>query len=551
MIDKLKFWVQSTLPLVYDDSISFYELVNKVVFKLNEVINSQNELLNEWNNFISQFDTNLYETVNNILTEWFNNGKFDDIIKGHMLSWYNVMSYGAIPDGKTDCLPILKNIIATERPGILYFPGADNGYFLSDYFNIPSNWTLLGDGYNSYIFSTNSNAAGHLLGVVGLNPTQTLCKTYEPAKNIVISNLRVNIYDTGYDNNSIGITIADNIIIDRIFVDNCDWKGVTAQNFCNNIEIKNCNISNCKNGGVTIEGYTETETQEDINNVYIHNNTFNIVKDYQAITVTSARSKNIIKNVVIENCDFIDSNSITLSDVESTIIKNCYFSNPQQPINFLNTKHCGMIKCVVENSSNPITFTQLKLEEKYNYIKDSNLSFLETVPACIVTNDQMEGLLIENTVVKGGILSINVQNENITLTNSILEKPINAGRRFGLVNNYFEIYPLYYPNNASENDLGTIEQVSGHFSNGMLLVKGCFKILNQNTNVNLIKLPITCARTGIIVKLFTTPIETPILALANVTTDGNIALNIGTDKTYCYIECSISYNDIIYTPLTT
>lgn len=41
-IKRLRYWVQKVLPLVYDDSLSYYELLNKVVHKLNEVIETTN-----------------------------------------------------------------------------------------------------------------------------------------------------------------------------------------------------------------------------------------------------------------------------------------------------------------------------------------------------------------------------------------------------------------------------------------------------------------------------------------------------------------------------
>lgn len=37
-IDKVKFWCYKVLPLVYDDSLSYYEMLCKVVGKLNELI---------------------------------------------------------------------------------------------------------------------------------------------------------------------------------------------------------------------------------------------------------------------------------------------------------------------------------------------------------------------------------------------------------------------------------------------------------------------------------------------------------------------------------
>lgn len=42
MVEPLKYHVQAVLPTVYDDSLSYYELLNKVVQKLNEVIEQIN-----------------------------------------------------------------------------------------------------------------------------------------------------------------------------------------------------------------------------------------------------------------------------------------------------------------------------------------------------------------------------------------------------------------------------------------------------------------------------------------------------------------------------
>lgn len=43
-VQRLQYWCQLVLPAVFDDSLSYYELVGKVVKKLNEVIDSNNEL---------------------------------------------------------------------------------------------------------------------------------------------------------------------------------------------------------------------------------------------------------------------------------------------------------------------------------------------------------------------------------------------------------------------------------------------------------------------------------------------------------------------------
>lgn len=48
-IPTLWFKCQTTLPSVYDDSLSYYELLNKVVAQLNTVTDSQNELTQRFN----------------------------------------------------------------------------------------------------------------------------------------------------------------------------------------------------------------------------------------------------------------------------------------------------------------------------------------------------------------------------------------------------------------------------------------------------------------------------------------------------------------------
>ena len=73
--EPVKFWCFKVLPLVYDDSLSYYEVLCKLRDKINDMIVSMSELdatvkgmqqaiakIEEW---IRDFDTN-------IITEWIN-----------------------------------------------------------------------------------------------------------------------------------------------------------------------------------------------------------------------------------------------------------------------------------------------------------------------------------------------------------------------------------------------------------------------------------------------------------------------------------------------
>ena len=68
-----RFWCQKVLPLVYDDSISYYETLCKVVKYLNEVITAENQIIEEVDElkaelqtvqeWIDNFDTSFAESI--------------------------------------------------------------------------------------------------------------------------------------------------------------------------------------------------------------------------------------------------------------------------------------------------------------------------------------------------------------------------------------------------------------------------------------------------------------------------------------------------------
>ena len=66
MINPLKFWGQKVLPTVYEDSLSYYEVLNKINSKLNEVIESENNLTTSMATLTQQmaeFDANVDEKL--------------------------------------------------------------------------------------------------------------------------------------------------------------------------------------------------------------------------------------------------------------------------------------------------------------------------------------------------------------------------------------------------------------------------------------------------------------------------------------------------------
>ena len=89
-IKPFRFWCQKVLPLAYDDSLSYYELLCKVVAKLNEVVDNENQLnetfqqLKEWvENYFDSID--FQQMVNNKLDEMTENGVLEDMIDNKLL----------------------------------------------------------------------------------------------------------------------------------------------------------------------------------------------------------------------------------------------------------------------------------------------------------------------------------------------------------------------------------------------------------------------------------------------------------------------------------
>lgn len=78
----LKYWVQNILPQVYDDSLSYQELLQKVVAKLNEVINRTNWVSDTLVNYINE--TDITEEVNKIITDYINTHPWDETVQNQI-----------------------------------------------------------------------------------------------------------------------------------------------------------------------------------------------------------------------------------------------------------------------------------------------------------------------------------------------------------------------------------------------------------------------------------------------------------------------------------
>lgn len=111
----LKFWCYKVLPLVYDDSLSYYEVLCKVVEKLNEVIEAYSgtgdtivelqNAVNELQKWVDEFDTSfIEEVVQEYLEKMVKTVTFGISSGGCFMAvipdWMSKLQFGTIQEGE-------------------------------------------------------------------------------------------------------------------------------------------------------------------------------------------------------------------------------------------------------------------------------------------------------------------------------------------------------------------------------------------------------------------------------------------------------------------
>lgn len=161
-VTPLKFWCQKVLPLVYDDSLSYYEVLCKVSEKINELIENNENLPDYITEEIKQqlSDTNLEKIVGSYLTDFVLNVKFPP--EGIPAS---------IGDGVTDDHDSIQMCIdyANENGGkALYFP---DGVYITSPLTLKNNVTIFGASINSSVIKLKANSTNSLFSGTSSNNT--------------------------------------------------------------------------------------------------------------------------------------------------------------------------------------------------------------------------------------------------------------------------------------------------------------------------------------------------------------------------------------------
>lgn len=193
--DRLKFWCYKILPLVYDDSLSYYEVLCKMRDYINHMIDDIKEL------------AQVYVDIEAYIKSFIESSEVEDLIRNTVVDWltenqpepvYNVTYYGILPDSG-DVYEALYNLIkdqVSETGGVVYFPPGK--YTISNTIFVPEGTTFRGAGPESEIYFTEDNT---YYGVTLMNAGSNVT-----IENLKISHNSTGIFHSGAQPGAIGFT---------------------------------------------------------------------------------------------------------------------------------------------------------------------------------------------------------------------------------------------------------------------------------------------------------------------------------------------------------
>lgn len=198
-VNPMKYWVQSILPQSYSDSLSYQELLYKVITHLNQVIDLANltkEEVDELYNFIH--NSGLNDIINQTLEEWYTSGKLGEIINDILLQGINnqvaddeiyareATGYGVITglevnaQESPDLSVMVKAGVAHTYAGKRYIQGQDQRISISPAHGTYARWDIV------YV-----SANGQLMYLTGV-PSATPTKPIVEAGAVILAYIFVN-----------------------------------------------------------------------------------------------------------------------------------------------------------------------------------------------------------------------------------------------------------------------------------------------------------------------------------------------------------------------
>nr|DAW99532.1 MAG TPA: alpha-1, 3-glucanase [Caudoviricetes sp.] len=403
-LQPFRYWCQKVLPLVYDDSLSYYELLCKVIDYLNKTMEDVETLHGDVTNLHTAYEqlqnyVNMYfssldvqEEINNKLDQMANDGTLNILLQMHA----RMVLPSNDTSGNTDTENIQKML--NKFGYVELFSGT---YYINEPIKLKSGNTIIGSGNENTIIECSSD----------------FCTFFEnnSADKLVLKNFRVN--DTTGEHvglNFIGTTVTPYTGIRYSFIENIHLFGfntcvlirgawcvkfnhcrfesnnmcINQSGTCNNVEYTECQFYGLENvsTGVRITGDGGAE------NYGIYFNNCDFEKHKYGFNLYSCVGV-YINNLYVEHIDVV----INADNAINLVLNG-------GTLNYIN-RAANVAKTHTNNFYNVTTFTMLNVCVRYN----------KTEKSCLVYISNDVPVYIENITV------INLKGGSVYLKNTDAE----------------------------------------------------------------------------------------------------------------------------------
>lgn len=451
MIDKLRYWCHKILPLVYDDSLSYYEVLCKTSAKLNEVIDSTNGLLNAWNTYKNDIDKAFGDYTAGL------DKKFDDLtdkIDADFLRYKDTVNDAIRAEfaEQERRLTAQDDKIAAQDTQITAISDKVNT-FITEYnktiAEIPS---MVVDAVNAWLNDTThydnivADLAGSLQGLKHFDTVADLqnatftqitgkeicaCENYYSGDGVFTmwEILEMSTPPTQFAEGIVRIALphAEGDLYYRVALLRSDWTAstlgiATATTITDrSIRVKSCvkhnfnpvfidadfsvDLSEINTTNKTLKVYSNPSEKHTIT-IVNGNNFVSSFKDIKIMHDTNNLKHITSKGVSFDNCDILtkDGTTVVVSNVD---IKNCAITASQ-------------IQCTDEYTSDDYIFI--------NNVWTANPIFgivltnanIDSVRNCVISNNRLTNTSATRTRL---LLSPNIPARNIKITDNVIYNP--------------------------------------------------------------------------------------------------------------------------------
>ena len=398
------------LPQVYGDELSYYELLNKVVEKLNEMGITVNELIDYVNNYFDSLD--VQKMIDDKLDEMAQDGTLADLINNLLFSSLNkkietvinVKENDCDNTGLTDCSATLNSLIASNSPATFYFPKGN--YLVNDTILLNNSCKILLE-------------SGALISVSeSVDTLFNVCETY---------------------NNYSSVFEYPTLILDNVNVKaNGNVKTGIKMGFTYNSSIVNAKIKGFTDTGVLIENGGRCN---------ISNSLFWGINNNSKCGYMSTGYDNMLDRVTVVNCTngFVSQND-NLIACTAWIDEHGLYKNS---IAFYNGSHSSYSECI----SDTMSIGWLGKENSNAFL--SNCRVINNDAVATTTDDTLVFSYEQNSC-RFYFINLTIILKNFTLTNIDLDKisginlvdAYNSGKNKPLLTAFNQ---LVLPTEASTN----------------------------------------------------------------------------------------------------